>query len=74
VDEMVDTHLINVALAGLGISAGIAVMIAFAIIGISAIVLHARTPRSGKLTLAHATVAEHRTPAAATAGHGRRAA
>lgn len=32
-----DTHLINVALAGLGISAGIAVLIAVAIIGIVAI-------------------------------------
>jgi hypothetical protein len=73
VDEMVDTHLINVALAGLGISAGIAVLIAVAIIGISAIVLHGRTPRSGKLSLAHSAVAGHRT-LAATPAPQRRAA
>jgi hypothetical protein len=73
VDEMVDTHLINVALAGLGLSAGIAVLIAVAIIGISAIVLSARTPRSGKLSLARAAVAGHRTPAAAPARERRAA-
>ena len=33
---MFDTHLINVALAGLGISAGVAVLIAVAIMGIVA--------------------------------------
>ncbi len=43
---MVDTHLINIALAGLGISAGAAILIAVAIIAISAIVLNGRKHRS----------------------------
>ncbi len=43
---MVDAHLINIALAGLGISAGAAIVIAAAIIGISAIVLHGRSRRT----------------------------
>ena len=60
---MVDTHLINIALAGLGISAGVAVLIAAAIIGISAIVLHGRarrgtTPHGAGLSLAGAPQAE----------------
>ncbi len=60
---MVDTHLINIALAGLGISAGVALAIAVAIIGISAIVLHGReqrhsTPRGARLSVAQAAGAE----------------
>jgi hypothetical protein len=54
VDDMVDMHLINMALAGLGISAGLAVLLAATIIGFSAIVLPSRAPRSGKLSLAPA--------------------
>jgi hypothetical protein len=42
---MVDTHLINLVVAGLGISAGVAIVIAAVIIGISAIVLHGRKQR-----------------------------
>jgi hypothetical protein len=48
VDEMFDTHLINVALVGLSVSAGVAILIAAAIIGIAAIRLHRRTTRTGK--------------------------
>jgi len=60
---MVDTQLLNIALAGLGISAGIAIVIAAAIIGISAIVLHGRSrhgiaPRGTRMSLASAPAIE----------------
>jgi hypothetical protein len=63
VDEMVDMHLINIAVAGLGISAAVAIAIAAAIIGISAIVLHGREqhgrmPQGAKLSLTEAPAAE----------------
>jgi predicted membrane channel-forming protein YqfA (hemolysin III family) len=44
-----DTHLVNVALAGLGISAGIAVLIAATIIAVAAVQLR-RTSSGRKLT------------------------
>ena len=73
---MVDTHLINIALAGLGLSAGVAVLIAAAIIGISAVVLHGRkqrglAPRGTRLGLAqaHAAPAAERVPVAAGERH-----
>jgi hypothetical protein len=46
---MFDTHLINVALVGLSISAGVAILIAAAIIGIAAARLHRKASRSGSL-------------------------
>jgi len=45
---MFDTHLINVALVGLSISAGVAILIAAAIIGVAAIRSHRKTTRTGK--------------------------
>jgi hypothetical protein len=42
-----DTHLINVALAGLGISAGIAVLIAVAAIGVAVGQLRGRSSGGG---------------------------
>ncbi len=42
VDKMFDTHLINMALAIMSISTGAAILIAAAIIGIAAIVLHGK--------------------------------
>jgi hypothetical protein len=44
-----DTHLINVALASLGIAAGIAVLIAIAITGIAAVQLRGRSSGGGTL-------------------------
>jgi hypothetical protein len=67
VDEMVDAHLINIALAGLGISAAAAIVIAAAIIGISAIVLHGRSrrtvPYGTGLRAAQGASADRATPA-----------
>jgi deoxyinosine 3'endonuclease (endonuclease V) len=54
VDEMVDTHLINIALAGYGIAAAVAVLIAVSIIGIAAFRLRGTS---------------HRAPAIAGRGH-----
>lgn len=45
-----DTHLINVALAGLGTSAGIAILIALAIIGIATTQLRRKSSGGNKLT------------------------
>jgi hypothetical protein len=45
---MFDTHLINVALVGLSVSAGVAILIAAAIIAVAALRLHRRTTRIGK--------------------------
>jgi hypothetical protein len=56
---MFDTHLINMALAGLSISAGAAILIAIAIIGIAAIVLHAKARRGSTVSATAST-----TPAA----------
>lgn len=58
---MFDTHLINMALAGLGISAGIAVLIAVAIIGVAALHFRERSAGGTKLTSLPA-----KTPAAHT--------
>ena len=57
VAEMFDTHLINVALAGLSITAGAAILIAAAIIGIAAIRLHGKTRRVSTVTAAPVTAA-----------------
>jgi hypothetical protein len=46
---MFDTHLINEALIALGITVGIAILMALAITGIAASQLRQRSPRSGKL-------------------------
>lgn len=50
---MFDTHLINQALAALGISAGIAILMALAITGIAALELRRRS-HGGKVTEVHA--------------------
>jgi len=60
---MVDSQLLNIALAGIAISAGAAILIAAAIIGISAIVLHGRkqhgaAPRGARLSLTDAPAIE----------------
>jgi hypothetical protein len=67
---MFDTHLINVALASFGISAGAAILIAAAIIGIVAWHRHDRLSGSRRLTVvpAHAPAgqtAREREPQAA---------
>jgi hypothetical protein len=56
VAEMFDTHLINVALTGLGIAAGVAIAIAAAILGIAAARLHNKTSRHRKLGPARPSV------------------
>ncbi len=55
-----DTHLINVALAGLGISAGIAILMAVATIGTAATQLRRRSSGGSTLTAvpAHAASAQ----------------
>jgi hypothetical protein len=66
---MVDGHLINLALAGLGVSAGIAVLIAVAIIAVSAVVLgnrkHGGVGTPAKLSLVEIANSETREPVAA---------
>jgi hypothetical protein len=51
-----DTHLINMALVSLGITVGVAVLMAVAIIGISAVQLRGKTPKGGRLTLVQSDV------------------
>lgn len=66
-----DTHLINVALASLGISAGIAVLMAVAIIGIAATQLRRKSSGGGtKLT----AVPAHPRATLTSREHGRQAA
>jgi hypothetical protein len=63
VDDMVDTHLINVALTGYAISAGVAILISAAIIAIAAIVLPRKPARKlGAMPVGHESI-----PASASA-------
>jgi hypothetical protein len=48
VDEMVDTHLINLALTSFGITAGVAILIAASIIGIAALRLRGKSTRTAR--------------------------
>ena len=63
VAEMFDTHLINVALAGLSITAGVAILIAAAIIGIAAIRLHGQPRRVSTVTAAPVSASAAAQPA-----------
>jgi hypothetical protein len=64
-DEMIDTHLINVALAWFGWSVGAAVLIAVAIIAVAGIVQHRalRTGGPAEIGRGHAISVPRREPA-----------
>jgi hypothetical protein len=64
-DDMIDTHLINVALAGFGWSIGAAVLIAVAIIAVVGIMQHraARTSKAAEIGRRQAVSAPRREPA-----------
>lgn len=56
---MIDLHLINLALAGLGVGAAAVVLIAAAVLAIAAFGRHGRTAHQRQLTDAPASTAEH---------------
>jgi len=62
---MIDLHLINTALAALGIGAGVVLLIAAALIAVVAIGQHRSALRRGHLAVTPATPAMGHTPAQA---------
>ncbi len=64
---MGDTHLLNLALAGIGISAGTAIVIAAAIIGIAALRLHFTMRTTSAVTTSTVTTSAVTTGAPTTA-------
>lgn len=73
VTEMGDTHLLNLALAGFGISAAAAIVLALAIIGIAALTLRNKAA-TGTESARLATVPAAGSTQPAAPGQARRAA